>query len=207
MKNYALVCALGLAAAGPAAAEVRQMPEFAAISVSSGVPIEVTVGAPFRVEVAGQDAERVQTRVANGVLMVGRQSQGWRWGRHDALVRVSMPSVTALDASSGSRMTASGVSGGDVSLEASSGARLIAAGTCGRLKAEASSGARLDAAGLHCAAGAADASSGARAIVHVSGRLDVEASSGGDVVAGGGAEIGAISLSSGGSLRRASQGG
>jgi hypothetical protein len=95
-----------------------------------------------------------------------------------------------------------GVTGGDLALDASAGAELTASGACGALDVEASSGARLDAAALTCRTGEADASSGAQVRVSVNGPLDVGASSGATVFAGGNPQIGRVSLSSGGQLER-----
>jgi hypothetical protein len=76
-------------------------------------------------------------------------------------------------------------------------------GTCASFTAQASSGSDIDARNLRCETGSVDVSSGADARIFASGRLDVDASSGGGVVAYGNPGIGNINLSSGGSLRRA----
>jgi hypothetical protein len=113
-----------------------------------------------------------------------------------------MPSLAAIDASSGAEVNASGITAGDMALEASSGADLAIVGACRSLSASVSSGARINARELSCESGSVDASSGADAAVTVSGVLNVDASSGASVVASGDPHIGDISLSSGGSLRR-----
>jgi hypothetical protein len=114
-----------------------------------------------------------------------------------------MPRVESLSASSGADLVVTGVNGGDIELDSSSGADLRVSGQCASFTAGASSGADLHAQELRCESGSVDASSGADARVFASGRLNVEASSGGGVIAYGNPGIGNISLSSGGSLRRA----
>lgn len=200
----ALFAAL-IASAGLAHAEQRPLSGFDRISASAGTRVEVAVGRAFSVEVTGRDAERIVTRVSNGALIVEPVREWWPWrGRREALVRVTMPSVSGLDASSGARVTAAGVAGGPIALEASSGANLDVSGTCSTFTVDASSGAEIDASALQCDNGSVDVSSGARAHVFATGVLDVDASSGGDVIASGNPGIGSIDLSSGGSLRRAS---
>lgn len=191
-------------AAGTAAADTRPLANFDKVSASAGTQVEITIGPSFQVSVEGRDAARIVTRVAGDTLVVEpERSVGFRWrGRREALVRVSMPLVEGLDASSGAHIQAAGLAGGAVSLEASSGAAIDVAGACASFSAEASSGANIDAGALRCERGSVSASSGASAHVYATGRLDVDASSGGDVVAFGDPGIGDISLSSGGSLRR-----
>lgn len=201
MKFGLSAAAALLALAGTAAAETRAVTGFDSVEASAGIPVDVSVGPGFSVEVTGRDAARVQTRL-EGTTLVVRPVSSWNWRRRDVLVRVSMPAVVGLDASSGARLTARGVAGGPLELEASSGAQVTVSGACGALSAEASSGAQIEAGALVCQTGDVDASSGARVEVNVNGRLDVGASSGGDIYASGSPEIGNVSLSSGGSLRR-----
>lgn len=188
--------------AGTVQAEIRPLENFTSISASAGTRVEMAIGPTFSVAVEGRDAAKIVTRVEAGRLIVERE-RCWHWGgRREALVRVAMPSVEALDASSGARLDASGVDADTLSLEASSGAVLTVSGTCRSFTADASSGAVVRAGALQCVSGAVDASSGASVTVHATGALDVDASSGANVAAAGGAQIGDISLSSGGSLHR-----
>jgi Putative auto-transporter adhesin, head GIN domain len=188
--------------ATPAVAETRPLSGFTKISASAGTRVDVSVGGDFRVDVEGRDAARIVTRVSNGTLVV-EPVRGWSWrGPRDAIVRVSMPSVEALDASSGADIDARGVAGGAIELDASSGASIDVVGVCAAFDADASSGASIDAQAMQCETGSVDVSSGANARVFASGRLNVDASSGGGVEAYGDPGIGDISLSSGGSLRR-----
>jgi hypothetical protein len=202
MKTILISVAVAIALVAEANADQRPLSGFERVSASAGARVEISVGGDFSVDVSGRDAERIVTRVSGGVLII-EPVQGWSWrGRRDALVRVRMPRVVGLDASSGARIVASGVDGENVDLEASSGARLEVAGSCAAFRADASSGADISAEALRCENGSVDVSSGARVHVFASNRLDVDASSGGDVLASGNPGIGDIDLSSGGSLRR-----
>lgn len=190
-----------IAAAGVAYAEPRTVSDFTSVSAEAGLNVDVSVGPNFSVDVSGRDADRVTTRVSGQTLIV-RPISGFTWGRRDVHITVVMPHVAGLEASSGARIRAEGLDGGNVELDSSSGAQLTASGTCAHVDADASSGAHIDASGLACATGSVDASSGARASVNVDGRLDIDASSGGDIYVSGTPEMGDISLSSGGTLHR-----
>jgi hypothetical protein len=196
-------CALVIASAGTAFAEPRALSGFTSVDASAGTDVEVTVGSGFSVDVSGPGADRIVTRLSGNTLIVERQ-RGFHWGASpNALVRVTMPRVEGLSASSGSDLNVSGVNGGNVTLDSSSGADLRVSGRCASFVADVSSGADIHAQDLRCENGSVDASSGADARVFASGRLNVDASSGGGVVAYGNPGIGNVDLSSGGSLRRA----
>ncbi|PZO52695.1 MAG: hypothetical protein DCF16_08920 [Alphaproteobacteria bacterium] len=206
MKAILAISAMALAgAAGVAHAEQRALSGFTQVAASAGTDVEVSVGGAFSVEVTGRDADRVVTRVSGNRLIIEPVRGNWfQRGPRDALVRVSMPRVEGLSASSGADIVATGVNGGAIALDSSSGADLRVSGRCDSFTADASSGADIHASELRCVNGSVDVSSGADVRINASGRLDVEASSGGGVVSYGDAGLGTISLSSGGSHRRAS---
>lgn len=204
MRLILAASVLVLASAGVAHAETRNLTGFTRVAARAGTDVEVTVGSGYSVEVTGRDAARVTTRIDGDTLVV-EPVRGWSWrGPRDANIHITMPRVEGLDASSGADLIATGLNGGEVSLATSSGADLRVSGTCASFEADASSGSDLNAQNLRCESGSVDVSSGADARVFASGRLDVDASSGGGVVAYGNPGIGNIELSSGGSLRRAS---
>ena len=203
MKIAFAAAAASIALIAVAAAAPRNVAGFSAVSARSGTDVEVTVGPAFSVDVSGRDADRIVTRVSGDTLIVETR-RGWSWrGRSQARVRVTMPHVDGLSASSGADLTVTGVNAAEIRLDASSGADLRVSGSCGRFRADASSGSDIHAQNLRCENGSADVSSGADIRIYASNRLDVDASSGGGVVAYGDPGIGDIDLSSGGSLRRA----
>ena len=203
MRLILVGCVLAVASVGSAMAAPRDHSGFTRVDASAGTDVEVAVGSGFSVDVSGPGADRVVTRVSGETLVVERR-RGFSWGTTPrALVRVTMPRVTGLSASSGADLAATGVNGGDITLDSSSGADLRVSGRCETFVADVSSGADIHAQELRCENGSVDASSGADARVFASGRLNVDASSGGGVVAYGNPSIGNVDLSSGGSLRRA----
>jgi len=186
--------------AGPSAQ--RDLTGFDSVMVAGGLTGEITVGGPFRVEVIGGDPQSVVTELDGARLTIRPRRRSW-WDQPAlATVRVSMPTARAVSSSAGAHVRLAGVTDGDLALDASAGAQLRASGACGALDAEASAGANLDASALTCGTGEVDVSSGAQVRVAVTGQLDVEASSGGSVYAGGTPQIGRVALSSGGQLLR-----
>lgn len=195
-----------LALAGTASAEQRQLSGFTRVSANAGTDVEVVAGPAFRVDVSGRDATRVVTRVEDSTLIVEPVRGNWfQRGPRDARVRVSMPRVDGLSASSGADLSATGINSEAIELDSSSGADLRVSGRCGSFTADASSGSDIYAEDLRCENGSVDVSSGADARVFASGRLNVDASSGGGVVTYGNPGLGNVDLSSGGSVRRASR--
>lgn len=203
MRLISAASAMVLAASSTAFAEPRNLSGFTEVDASAGTDVNVTVGPGYSVDVTGPGADRIVTRVRGNTLVVERQ-RGFHLGASPrARVTVTMPRVEGLSASSGADLVVTGVDASSIALDASSGADLRVSGRCGSFTADVSSGADLWAQDLRCENGSVDVSSGADARVYASGRLNVDASSGGGVVAYGNPGIGNVDLSSGGSLRRA----
>lgn len=197
-------CAFAMAVAGPAFAEQRALSGFTKVSANAGTDVIVTIGSGFSVDVTGPGAARVVTRLSGDTLIIGRRS-GFSWGASPrAEIRVTMPRVDGLSAASGADLIATNVNADNIVLDSSSGADLRVSGRCATFTADASSGSDIYAEALRCENGSVDASSGADARVFATGRLDVNASSGGGVIVHGNPGIGDVDLSSGGSMRRAS---
>ena len=197
-------CAIAFAVAGTAFAELRNLAGFTKVNASAGTDVTVSIGPNFSVDVSGPGADRVITRVSGDTLVVERRNSWLSWGSSQrADVRVTMPRVDGLSASSGADLVAANITADNIALSSSSGADLRVGGRCGTFTADASSGSDIHAEALRCENGSVDVSSGADAQVFASGRLNVDASSGGGVVAHGDPGLGEVDLSSGGSFRRA----
>ena len=204
MRSVLVGCALVMVLATPAFAEQRNLSGFTKVSANAGTDVTVVVGSGFSVDVTGPGAARVVTRISGDTLVIERRS-GFTWGPSPhADVRVMMPRVDGLSAASGADLIATNVNADTIELDSSSGADLRVSGSCRTFTADASSGSDIYAEALRCENGSVDASSGADARVFATGRLNVEASSGGGVIVHGNPGIGDVDLSSGGSMRRAS---
>lgn len=179
-----LSCAALAAGAALADEETYNFSGFDAVSASSGVDAEITVGQDYSVRAEGsaESLERLEIKKAGSKLHIGRKSRFFSWGHHDSVtVYVSLPALSALDVSSGAEATATGVDADKFGVDASSGGNAEVSGACREITVDVSSGGYVDAEALRCVSGAADASSGGHASLYVSESIVADASSGGHV--------------------------
>ncbi len=221
----ALALATTAIAALPALAETKSydVRDFDSIDVSAGIRVFYETGVPTSVTVENDDNDfsDIIVEVDDGELNLKRpRKMGWGNKRKPYTVRVGVASLSEIEASSGSSIEGTGLTGDDVSIDVSSGARaeisgisageveievssgssVEASGTCTELDADVSSGASLNASKLECTSLVADASSGASTHAYASDRVNADASSGASVRVQGGATNVTIDKSSGGSV-------
>jgi len=188
MPNHLLATVLGTAALATASAAAHDynVDDFDAIRASAGVDVTVTVGSEHSVKlVSNTDVEDTRVSVDNGTLTLSRpRSRGINinFGRDARIIyEVTMPAITAAEASSGSDVTISGIDAASLELKASSGADLSASGSCETLEVESSSGSDVHAFNLTCGDVTARSSSGSDIRVQATTSIDASASSGSDV--------------------------
>lgn len=231
MKNLLLPALLALTTLPPAfaqSAQTRPVPTFHAISVGTGIELDLTAGRSQHVEVsAATDAFRdhLETTVKDGVLTLRYQNPDDRNGRDRTnkhlRVAVTADELTSLAAGSGASVRTSGdfdaadfrldVSSGAVvkadlatttlTVRQSSGSTADVRGRAASLDIQSSSGATFDALGLltdHCRA---QASSGSAVSVAVKDDLVAQASSGGSISYKGSPQV-TKHTSSGGGVNR-----
>jgi len=211
------------AVAAPAAAEPRQVSGFTAVTVADRIEVEITTGEAFSVEVTGQDAGRIITRLDGRTLRVRDRNRPW-FGETpdlDAHVRVTAPSLSALSASRGAELRAAigddcraldvaASMGGEaaitisrcdaVSASASMGGDVRLEGACDTLSASASMGGLVRAEGLRCATVNASASMGGDIEAYASSASDASASMGGAIAIAGNPRSNNNSTALGGSV-------
>ncbi|MBF9236067.1 DUF2807 domain-containing protein [Hymenobacter sp. BT683] len=232
MKNLTSLALLWLLALVPAlaqtASETRSLPSFQAVEVSSGVELHLVSGQPQAVQASADSPEllaRLTTEVSNGVLKISFDRKlSEAWGKKNFVrnlrVNVTAASLTALKASSGSKVEVAGTYATDnLDLGVSSGATLQATfaatslnarvssggvatvtGKIQRLDVQASSGGVFKGSDLQATACEAAASSGGTVAVAVQESLTANASSGGDVRYSGSPKV-TKRTSSGGSVK------
>lgn len=102
--------------------ETRAVGSFTGVSVSSGIRGEVKVGTQ-RVELEADDnvLPIIETVVEDGTLMVRFKHHGSLRTETPIVVRVTAPSIEALDASGGSSIRAEVASSDDLSIQSSGG--------------------------------------------------------------------------------------
>ena len=205
--------------------EIRNVRDFNAIKVSSGIDLYLRMGETEEVKVVADSdiIDKVITEVKDGTLKIYmKQNNNWNWGiTKSRKVYVSVKELVKLDASSGSDVNSENTltgesvevkasSGSDVNLDiyyknfsvdTSSGSDARISGKTKNLKAEASSGSDIKAQDLESVICKVSVSSGSDATVNVSDELYAKASSsGGDVRYYGNPQVKDINESSGGDV-------
>lgn len=219
IMKFAAASAALLLLAAPALAETRtiELPPFSALDISSGIDAIVTVGGTQSITAEAADTrllDDLQLKVEGNTL---KAYYDWSFfdlfsfGDRDQIkLTITVPALNKVEASAGSDVEATGVTGDtltfrassgadltlravagkSIDLNASSGAGLKVDGTCEDGKANSSSGSDLDAEDLLCATMDANSSSGSDLDVHASKSVKANASSGSDLtVYGNPAEV------------------
>jgi hypothetical protein len=209
-------------------AVARQVTDFHAIHVSTGIHLFLTQGSVKGIAVSASEPEyrdRIQTEVKNGVLHIYYDSEKWKWfDMHGKELKVYVSCVTLddLEASSGAKVEVDGtiksdnfimdfssgakftgkVDASDLKVEQSSGAQSTISGKAGHLRASATSGSHLH--GYDLVAGVCDvsANSGGGIDISVEKEMEVSAHSGGRIRYQGAGVIKEVHTSSGGSVSR-----
>lgn len=210
ITKLAAASAALLLLAAPALAETRtiELPAFTALDISSGIDAVVTVGGTQSITAEATDKrllDDLKLKVEGNTL---KAYYDWSFfdlfafGNRDQIkLTIAVPALTKVEASAGSDVEATGVtgdalefnssSGADLSLKAvagksidlnaSSGAGLEIEGTCETGTANASSGSDLEADDLLCVTMDANASSGSDLDAYASKSVKANASSGSDL--------------------------
>ena len=191
----------GVTGNGDVVEESREITEdFTAVSASEGLDVYVTQAADFKIRVEADEnvIDLIGTDIRDGKLKIHAIEN---IGRATKKIYVSLPEITALEASSGADLIGEGLIEGDkVSLDSSSGAGLKVevvadqieadcssganirlGGRANLLYADASSGSDIKADDLEAKVCRANASSGADIRVNVTEELTADASSGADI--------------------------
>jgi len=206
----------------------RQVADFHAIHVSTGIHLFLTQGNEKGVAVSASQPEyrdRIQTEVKNGVLNIYYDTEKWKWfDMHGKELRVYVSCVTldGLEASSGAKVEVDGtiksdnftmefssgakfsgkVQASDLKVEHSSGAQSTISGTAGHLQASATSGSHLHGYDLVAGICEVSANSGGGIDISVEKEMEVSAHSGGRIRYQGAGVIKEVHTGSGGSVKR-----
>jgi len=224
MYRFVAPALLALALAAPAAAETRALSGFRAIQAEDRLAVTVTAGEAYAVEVTGEDADRIRTRIEGRTLHIEDARRPWfgRSPRLDAQVRVSAPAIESVAASRGAELSANlaGASCDDFSAVAAMGGETIVtsarcntvsstaamgglvriAGACRAHDISAAMGASVRADELACETVDASAAMGGEIRAFASRSYDASAAMGGDVRVAGGGSAGDTSTTMGGSI-------
>ncbi|MEZ6024105.1 MAG: DUF2807 domain-containing protein [Hyphomonadaceae bacterium] len=193
---------LTMALAAPAMAETRSLTNFDSVNASDRLVVEVSMGQAFAIDVDGPDANKVETRIQNGVLHIRQTNRPWFGSPRaiNATVHVTMPAVQGLAASRGASLRAHAITADDMSLAAAMGGELEISGACRSLSAAASMGVVVDADAFECETADVAASMGGEANVFASASFDGAASMGGTIEIAGGGHASDTATSMGGTI-------
>ena len=178
--------------------------DFTKVRGSAGLDVYLTKGtsASIKVEADENLQEIISTEITNGKLHIKTTNNNNIGKAKSKKVYVTYVSLDEVASSSGADVVVNGLletenltldssSGSNLDVEVftkklyidcSSGADIKVSGTAAQLTADASSGSEINAKDLIVANCKAEVSSGADIIVFVKGNLEVDASSGGDVM-------------------------
>ena len=179
--------------------------EFDSVKVSQGITLNLVMGNSPSVNAMAandRDLDRLEIEVDDGMLEIRRGS--WVAGffsmgqSHGSVtVNVVASELEALVSSSGANADLTGIACDDLTLDASSGSRIEASGRCDSVVIDASSGAVVDSRDLMTAEAMVDSSSGASIKVFAGESFRGDASSGSSVRVYGSPEMAESTTSSG----------
>jgi hypothetical protein len=209
-------------------AEVRNVKNYHAIKVSTGIELILVQGSEEAVAVSAntiEHRENIRTVVEDGVLKIYYDNKVWKNQNNRRLkAYVSAIKLDGIDISSGATVKTQGAFKADkMDLEVSSGATFKGelnaerlevdqssgsvvdiSGTAGSMKIEGSSGSVFNGYGLVVETSEADISSGGSINITVNKELSAEATSGGSISYKGNGVIRNLKTGSGGSVSRKS---
>ena len=179
--------------------------EFDSVKVSQGITLNLVMGNSPSVNAMAandRDLDMLEIEVDDGVLEIRRGS--WVAGffsmgqsHRSVTVNVVASELEALVSSSGANADLTGIACDDLTLDASSGSRIEASGRCDTVLIDASSGAVVDSRDLMTAEAMVDSSSGASIKVFAGENFRGDASSGSSVKVYGSPEMAESTTSSG----------
>ncbi|MEM9375442.1 MAG: M56 family metallopeptidase [Pseudomonadota bacterium] len=192
-------------AGGVTAPETRDFgtQPFTKVDVGSGISMIYTqdpnASVTARLDRGSWDQVEVKVK---GNTLIARKKHGSNWGYRSPQLTVyaASPTLTSIDAGSGSQFQGELVAD-DLQVDVSSGSSVSLEGACTRVDIDASSGSSLSLDKLECTDVLVDASSGSSVQVYASNSVDLDASSGSSIAVSGGPSDVKQDTSSGASVR------
>lgn len=208
------IAAAALAAAAvlslPASAETssQNLQPFDRLDLWGGYEVAVVIGDRDMVVFEGPQeglARMSVSQIGDGVAIHPKRRPWYFFSSNSArgvVATVTMARPLAeLEISRGVSANVDGGAMATLRLDVSTGGTIEIVGACAKLKLDVSTGGHLDAEGLACEDADVDASTGGYAAIHVTGSLNADASTGGDVEVRGAPATRNIDSSTGGAVR------
>jgi hypothetical protein len=144
------VSLLLLSTAALARSEDRDVPQFDAVHISSGMRANITIGPRRPVHIEGDDEalSRLELVVEDGELTARFKEGSWMGGEHSVRLTIQTPQLRGVGASGGSIIKAEFSRGDRAEAQASGGSEIHARGVdAARLSAQASGGSIVELSG------------------------------------------------------------
>jgi hypothetical protein len=204
-----LVSVLLLSSAAMARSEDRDVPQFDAVHISSGMHADIAIGPrrPVHIETDDESLARLVLEVEDGELKVHFKEGTWLHGDHQVKLTIQTPALRAVGASGGSIVKAEmtradksgveasggseihvrGVDAGSLGMQASGGSILTVSGSADSLDLQLSGGSQLHGRDLIVRDLEVEGSGGSQADLRASGKIHGGLSGGSQLHARGGA--------------------
>lgn len=192
------------AIAAPAFAETRtyDFKTFTRLDISAGYEVIFTQGAQRSVTIESDDFSKVEARQNGNTLEIGRPRNTHMQGRVHDVVRITAPTIDAMDLSAGVKFTTGslrtsgdlrldlsagveadigGVQAKRIDLDISAGVTAKISGTCDVLRIDASAGVTVKAEDLRCRTADVGANAGSSVRVSASDKVNADAGVGASI--------------------------
>jgi Putative auto-transporter adhesin, head GIN domain/zinc-ribbon domain len=189
---------------GNLVAQNQPFSDFTSVSVSSGFAFVITKSNSFSIKTITNDniQSYIQISKLSGTLYVGLKP-GYSIATSTLRVEISMPNLTRLELSGGSRGNAEGfVSANNFEIHASGGSTGQMHGQANDLTATASGGSQLHLSDFEVRNANVNLSGGSQAEINPSGRIDAELSGGSHLFYSDNPTLGNINASGGATIQR-----
>lgn len=184
---------------GPEVSETRTVEGFTRVRVDDGIPATFQPGAGASVAISTQQKvlENLQTTVKDGQLIVqlkpGIQVNSFAWTE----IVITGEGVTALEATGGSKLTATNLDVAPLRVTASGGSQVTVSGKSADARLSASGGSKIAAFELAAEVASVDVSGGSTVEVAASKSVEGTASGGSRVIVAGNGDVAAVSTTGG----------
>lgn len=182
--SAAIVALTSMAPAYAQSSKTFDITGFSAIKAEAGVNVVYVRSENYKVQAELQSGSdnRVNVRKRGDTLYIARKTEnGWADGKTRVTVNVSGPDLDFIEASSGAKVTATGLDAQTLKIRTDSGGRVMASGSCGRLSSQAASGGVADLSKVKCDHVAAKAYSGGGLKLYANDTIKTRTDSGGSI--------------------------
>jgi ribosomal protein L40E len=177
---------------------------FTSVSVSSGFEFAITQSSFFIVKTTTDDNIQKYLQISkSGDTLSVELKPGYSITTSTLSVEISMPTLSRLELSGGSKGNATGfVSTNNFEIDASGGSRVQMQGQANDLTVNVSGGSQLNLSNFAVRNASVDLSGGSQAEIHPRGRIDANLSGGSHLFYSGNPTLGNINISGGATIER-----